>query len=215
MNEFEEEYGIPEIVGAIDGCHIEINAPPDNHEDYFNRKQHYSVNLQAIVNCDLKFIHVSFGYPGSIHDARVLRLSGLFDLGENEQILTSPMKIVSDTEIPPLIIGDSAYQLLKWLVKLYPNRRHLPPDEREFNKKLNPARSVVERAFGMLKGRWRLLLKKVEQQTRTLSKLFLLHVFYITSALILVTCTIAATAIQMTMTLKTIMQDRYGRAALK
>ena len=170
MDEFEEEYGIPQIVGAIDGCHIEINAPPDNHEDYFNRKQHYSVNLQAIVDCDLKFIHVSFGYPGSIHDARVLRLSGLFDLGENEQILTSPMKIVSGTEIPPLIIGDSAYPLLKWLVKQYPNRGHLPPDEREFNKKLSAARSVVERAFGMLKGRWRLLLKKVEQETRTLRK---------------------------------------------
>ena len=52
MDEFEEKYGIPQIVGAIDGCHNEINAPPDNHEDYFNRKQHYSVNLQAIVNCD-------------------------------------------------------------------------------------------------------------------------------------------------------------------
>ena len=25
MDEFEEEYGIPQIVGAIDGCHIEIN----------------------------------------------------------------------------------------------------------------------------------------------------------------------------------------------
>ena len=49
MDEFEEEYGIPQIVGAIDGCHIEINAPLDNHEDYFNRKQHYSVILQAIV----------------------------------------------------------------------------------------------------------------------------------------------------------------------
>ena len=47
-----------------------------------------------------------------------------------------------------------------WLVKLYPNRGHL----------INAARSVVETAFGMLKGRWRLLLKKVEQQTRTLSK---------------------------------------------
>ena len=170
MDEFEDEYGIPQIVGAIDGCHIEINAPPDNHEDYFNRKQHYSVNLQAIVNCNLKFTHVSFGYPGSIHDARVLRLRGLFDLGENEQILTSPIKIVSGTEIPPLIIGDSAYPLLKWLIKPYSNRGHLTPDEREFNKKLSAARSVVERAFGMLKGRWRLLLKKVEQQTRTLSK---------------------------------------------
>ena len=36
MDEFEEEYGIPQIVDAIDGCHIEINAPPDNPEDYFN-----------------------------------------------------------------------------------------------------------------------------------------------------------------------------------
>ena len=29
MEEFEESYGIPQIMGAIDGCHIEINAPPD------------------------------------------------------------------------------------------------------------------------------------------------------------------------------------------
>ena len=125
MDEFEEEYGIPQIVGAKDGCHIEINAPLDSHEDYFNRKQHYSVNLQAIVNCDLKFIHVSFGYPGSIHDARVLRLSGLFDLGENE-LITTPMKIVSGTEISPLILGDSAYPLMKWLVKPYPNTEMAP-----------------------------------------------------------------------------------------
>ena len=44
------------------------------------------------------------------------------------------------------------------LVKLYQNRGHLPPDEREFNKKLSDARSVDERAFDMLKGCWRLLL---------------------------------------------------------
>ena len=80
------------------------------------------------------------------------------------------MKIVSGTEIPPLIIGDSAYPLLKWFVKPYPNRGHLQPDEREFNKKLSASRSLVERAFGLLKGRWRLLLKKVEPQTKTLSK---------------------------------------------
>ena len=52
MDEFEEEYGIPQIVDAIDGCHIEINAPPINHEDYFNRKQQYSVNLQGIISCN-------------------------------------------------------------------------------------------------------------------------------------------------------------------
>ena len=63
MYEFIDEYGIPPTAGAIDGCHIEINAPPQNKEDYYNRKQHYSVILQAIVDCSLKFLHVSVGYP--------------------------------------------------------------------------------------------------------------------------------------------------------
>ena len=47
-------------------------------DDYFNRKQHYSVNLQAIVDAKLTFILATVGYPGSIHNARVLRLSGLW-----------------------------------------------------------------------------------------------------------------------------------------
>ena len=63
IEEFEELYGILQIVGAIDGCHIEINAPPQNHEDYFNQKQHYSVNLQAIVDAKLKFIHATVPLP--------------------------------------------------------------------------------------------------------------------------------------------------------
>ncbi|CAH3128094.1 unnamed protein product [Pocillopora meandrina] len=122
---------------------------------------------------------------------------------------------MSTAKIHPLIIGDSAYPLLKWLVKPYPSRGHLTPDEREFNEKLSAARSVVERVFGMLKGRWRLLLKEVEQQTRTLSKLFLLHVFHKTFVSITATCTISAIAIQMTVILTTIMKDHCARAAQK
>ena len=71
-------------------------------------------------------------------DTRLLRLSGLFDLGENEQFSTVPMKIVNGTEIPPLIIiGDSAYPLLKWVVKPYPNRGHLE------QKNVNSTKNVV------------------------------------------------------------------------
>ena len=51
------------IFGAIDGCHIEINASLGIPEDYINRQQHYNVNLQAMVNCNLQSIHVSFRYP--------------------------------------------------------------------------------------------------------------------------------------------------------
>lgn len=171
MDEFEESYGIPQIMGAIDGCHIEINAPPDNHEDYFNRKQHYSVNLQGIVDANLKFIHATVGYPGSIHDARVLiRLSGLYDIAQNEQILSGPTCNINGIETRPLLAGDSAYPLTSWLVKPYLDRGRLTPEKRKFNLKLSALRCVVERAFGMLKGRWRIALKKVEQKTSTLKK---------------------------------------------
>ena len=162
IEEFEELYGIPQIVGAIDGCHIEINAPPQNHEDYFNRKQHYSVNLQAIVDAKLKFIHATVGYPGSIHDARVLRLSGLYDFAENEQILSGPMRNINGTELGPLLAGDSAYPLTNWLMKPFSDRGRLTAELRKLNLKFRALRCVVERTFGMLKSRWRIILKKIE-----------------------------------------------------
>ena len=49
MLKFEEDYEIPQILGAIDGSHIRIIAPSENHEDYFNRKRYYSVNLQQLL----------------------------------------------------------------------------------------------------------------------------------------------------------------------
>jgi len=143
MDEFEESYGIPQIMGAIDRCHVETNVPPDNHED-FNRHQHYSVNLQGIVDANLKYIHATVGYPGSIHDVQVLRLSGLYDLAQNEQILSGPTCNINGIEIRPLLAGDSAYPLTSWLVKPYPDRGRLTPEKRKFNVKLSALRCVVE-----------------------------------------------------------------------
>ena len=36
------------------------------------------MNLQAVVGFDGRFVDTSAGFPGSIHDARVLRMSGLY-----------------------------------------------------------------------------------------------------------------------------------------
>lgn len=169
-SDFEDQYHFPQVVGAIDGCHIEINAPPENREDYYNRKQFYSINLQGIVDPNLMFQHIAVGYPGSIHDARVLRLSGIYALAQDERILSVPTKIVSGIELRPMLVGDSAYPLSGWLLKPFPHRGNLTRQQRRFNVKLSAMRSVVERAFGMLKGRWRILLKKVEQKHRSVAR---------------------------------------------
>ena len=153
MRKMENVAGLPNVVGAIDGSHISIKAPHVNHEDYFNRKQNYSMNLQGVVDADGKFIDVSTGWPGSIHDTRVLRLSTLYRRAENDLILNEPVRHINRVTVRPLLIGDSAYPLLTWLVGPYPQSRNLSREHCKFNKILNKTRVIVERAYGKLKSR--------------------------------------------------------------
>ena len=158
--------GLPNVVGALDGSHVEIKAPTSSHEDYFNRKQKCSINLQGTVDGTGMFIDVITGWPGSMHDARVLRLSSLYRKATNDEILTEPEKVIEGVPVRPLILGDSASPLLPWLIGPYPQSATMTRDQSRFNKAMNKSRVVVDRAFGKLKGRWRCLLKVLEESTR-------------------------------------------------
>ena len=56
---FEKKWGLPQCAGAIDGSHIPISAPSNNHTDYYNRKGYYSVVVQAVV--DYKYLFIDVG----------------------------------------------------------------------------------------------------------------------------------------------------------
>ena len=47
--------GFPQVVGALDVCHIAILAPNENPADYVNRKGFYSIILQGLVDSDYLF----------------------------------------------------------------------------------------------------------------------------------------------------------------
>lgn len=55
-------------------------------------------------------------------------------------------------------------------MKPYPDRGVLTPEQRKFNKRFSSLRCPVECAFGMLKSQWRIVMKKIEQKTSTLTK---------------------------------------------
>ncbi|XP_034075263.1 protein ALP1-like [Gymnodraco acuticeps] len=65
--------------GAIHGCHIRIKPSGNEyHKDCINYKLFLSIQMQAICDSTGRFLDVFIGYPGSVHDARVLRNSPIF-----------------------------------------------------------------------------------------------------------------------------------------
>ena len=158
---FSELTDLPNVVGAIDGSHVRIKAPVDSAPDYFSRYQQHDFIIQAVVNGKKLFLDFACGYPGSMHDGRVLRRSRIFRKAEQREILTTPTVNVSGREIGPYLVGDSAYPLSPWLMKPFPEGTR-DPDEIRFNKELSSARVKVECAFGVLKNRWRILIKRFD-----------------------------------------------------
>ena len=81
------------------------------------------------------------------------------------------MKEISGAQVLPYLIGDVVYPLKTWLIKTFPDRG-LSSNKRSFNYRLSCARMVVENTFGLLKGRWRRLLKRCDMSLNNVSVIF-------------------------------------------
>lgn len=164
---FLNRWGFPQCCGAIDGTHIPILAPPIHHTDYYNRKGWHSVIAQVVVDHDYIIMDINTGWPGSVHDARVFRNSGVFNRGMSGTLFPNTNVLMNDTEVPIFLLGDPAYPLLPWLMKPFP-RGNGNADRERYNNCLSTARMTVENVFGRLKGRWRCLLKRNDSEMENL-----------------------------------------------
>jgi hypothetical protein len=161
QNPFKAICGLPGIIGAIGCTHVTISKPKVGSEDYYHFKTGgYTLNCQAVVDSDKKFLDLYLGMPGSTHDVRVLKKSSLNNLAQNE-ILFDPRLGIDG--FLPYLLGDSGYPLLSWLMVPHWLHRRLSVIEAVFNRRLRAGRCVVENAFGILKQTWRKLLLKSDQ----------------------------------------------------
>lgn len=168
---FRDRWRFPQVAGAIDGTHIKIRAPPDNSSCYYNRKGDYSIILQGVVDHRMRFWDINVGRPGKIHDARVFSLSSLYELGSAGTLLPHWTETFEGVDVPLCLLGDSAYPLLTWLMKPYPEGGGVTPQQLNFNHRLSQACMTVERAFGRLKGRWRCLIKECDAHITFVSRI--------------------------------------------
>ena len=164
--DMEELWQFPFCWGSIDGCHIPIKCPSGGLEackEYHNYKNFYSVVLMAIVDSNYRFLWASCGFPGNSHDSIIFQSTELWNNITENNAIPNIGQTVDKTVIYPLLLGDSAFPLQTWMMKPYTNAV-LTKKQSNFNYRLSRARMVTEGAFGQMKGRWRVLLRKMESE---------------------------------------------------
>ncbi|KAJ1089176.1 hypothetical protein NDU88_002327 [Pleurodeles waltl] len=120
---------IPNIIGAIDGTHVALVTPYRSEHVYRNRKSYHSMNVQMVCLADQYISHVNAMFPGSVHDAYILRNSSI-----------------------PYVMGQLQRHRV-WLLVRNPRTRA----EERYNEAHGRTRRVIERTFGLLKARFRCL----------------------------------------------------------
>ena len=160
---FQTKQAMPNCIGAIDGSHIYIASPSNTivAADHRNRNKSFSILLQGVVDSKCYFTSVNTGPPGSLHDSAHFKSSELYrkvEAGIMPGFHDDPLAWPSGLPFPPYIVADRGYPLLSWCItpfKMGPMGSPLSREELWFNRKHSSTRMSVERAFGILKARFK------------------------------------------------------------
>ena len=146
-------------MSCIDGSYISIRNPAHKTKStYVNRHDATSITLQGICDSKLRFLDVFTGVPSKIHDARVFRMS--FISKDIENICQSKYHL----------LGDAAYPIRDYLITPFRDYGQLREAEKEFNIRFSQTRVKIENSFGLLKNRFRQLMRMEFHKVETMAK---------------------------------------------
>ena len=135
--------GFPGVLGAVDCCHIRIQAPKsESKQSYICRKGYPSINVQAVADTNYMFLNIVARWTGSVNDSRIFRNSGLcseFETGVHSGYL----------------LGDSGYGSKHFFMT--PFLKPITAAQKRYNIAHKKTRVVVEQMFGQWKRRFHCL----------------------------------------------------------
>ncbi|KAJ8346597.1 hypothetical protein SKAU_G00279980 [Synaphobranchus kaupii] len=157
--DYERLWAFPNCLGAMDGKHVVIQAPPSSGSQYFNCKGAFSIMLLAVVDAHYRFTLVDVGAYGRSSDGGTLASSAFgtaLRLGNLDLPEDRPLPGADHLGPQPYVfLADEAFPLRRNLLRPYPGQ-HLGGERRIFNYRLSHARRMVECSFGILATQWRL-----------------------------------------------------------
>ncbi|XP_037450902.1 uncharacterized protein LOC119321224 [Triticum dicoccoides] len=155
--ELGEARGFPGMLGSIDCMHWEWKNCPVGWKGQFTRGDYGvpTIILEAVASHDLWIWHAFFGVPGSNNDINVLNQSPLFTETLQGNAPRVDYYVNGQQYKKGYYLADGIYP--EWAVFVKTIR--LPQTEKDklFAKKQEGARKYVERAFGVLQQRFKIV----------------------------------------------------------
>uniref|UniRef100_UPI00398F4C0E putative nuclease HARBI1 n=1 Tax=Pristiophorus japonicus TaxID=55135 RepID=UPI00398F4C0E len=122
--------GFPMVQGAIDCTHVALRAPHTKPEIFRNRKGYHSLNVQLLYNLTQRIMIVNSHYPGSTHEAFILRQSN------------APAMFQPPCQTRDWLLGDKGYLLCNWLMT--PLRNLTTCAQHSYNDSYAVTRNIIE-----------------------------------------------------------------------
>ncbi|XP_039117478.1 protein ALP1-like [Dioscorea cayenensis subsp. rotundata] len=159
-----------DCVGLLDGTHVDASVP-SNEIPRFRGRKGPTQNVLAVVNPDLQFTYVLAGWEGSANDFTVLKDVLARPHPEGLKVLEGKYYLV-DAGYTTMNGFIAPYRGVRYHLKEHSGRPPTNPKEL-FNLRHSMLRSRVERAFGTLKNRFKILTSHPFFPFRTQVKLVL------------------------------------------
>nr|XP_023025481.1 putative nuclease HARBI1 [Leptinotarsa decemlineata] len=178
--EFEEKWNIPHVIGAMDGKHVQLQAPWNSGTEYYIYKGFSSIVLFALVDANYNFLYVDVGCPGRFSDGGVFKNNKFYNKLENKELnIPNPksVQIPYSIKVPYMILGDQAFDLNEYTMTPFTGTPPVGSIERIFNYRLSRGRRVVDNAFGVANSVFRVLRKPILLQSDKAKKVVLAVVY--------------------------------------
>ena len=150
------KHRLPGYAGSIDCVHVSWHRCP--HADqgvYKSRYKEPTLVSEAICDSNLFFLHLYSGSPGTVNDLSILRLGTFTRKLFNNALPECPYQIANEDFTRPYFFADGIYP--RWPVLMTAPQAPSTPAEKKFTRKQESVRKDIERAFGVLKARFRIL----------------------------------------------------------
>jgi Plant transposon protein len=161
----DKVHGVPGMFGSLDCMHTKWKNCPVGWQGSFKGGKGYpSIVLEAICDYHCYFWHLDYGHAGTNNDINVLHASDFYQTlldGRMHELEKDVVPfVVSDQSFDQMyVLTDGAYPQFDRFVK--PLRFAVQPEEHKFMNWQSAARKDIERAFGILQGKFQAVARPI------------------------------------------------------